>query len=828
MIRKNLPPAVRQKALEAEMRGLGILQYRRMVQRARQREREGATRHGAVMIKTAIDRIADGIGEFLKEATKDRRGVMFGASTVLGRVDPHVAALVALRVVIDALMHSQPLAALASKVGRRLEDEIRFQCFRQMAPGRFRKVKEEVKRASSYRHKRTVTTIRGNRAGIDWPSFTQADRLRAGMKLIDLIIERTGYIEARLIRRRKNKQERVIIATREVKRWVADQTARTEVLCPRYLPSYLPPRPWNKDGRGGYHYPQIVGDHFLVKTRFSEHQALIMKSLPDMGEVLEAVNTLQATPWAVNARVLAVANEAWLRNLSVDSLPPRDDLPLPPKPADIATNDEARKEWRRRAFPIHDFNKRALAKRLLVARTLWTAEQFAEEPAIYFPNQLDFRSREYAMPTGLSPQGSDLSKGLLQFAEGAALDTDEAAGWLAIHGANCYGYDKAPLEERIAFIEAMNHEITAIAADPLSVTSWTRADSPFQFLAFCFEWAEFLRVGPSFVSRQVVAQDASCSGIQHFSAMARDGAGAAAVNLVASETKADIYQRVCDHFIESLRAKLSDTDGLAYRSADGHAVSNAEAAWSWLTLEPDRSTTKQPVMTMPYGATQHGYRDQLIDWLADKHREGAPIEPGDIPRLAQFGASILSASISATVVGAARVMEFLKDIARVMSLATDPLCWYTPLGFPVFQHYTKSSKAQVRTSLGDVSIRLNYRKDLLGKNSRDMLSSIAPNFVHSLDATHLFMVTNLAADNGIKHLSAVHDSFGCHAAHANKFAAIIREAFVDLYAERDVLEEFRLAIKAQLPPELSELVSGPYELGSFDVSSVRESQFFFS
>lgn len=739
MINKNLPPAIRQKALETEMRGLGVLQYRRMVLRAREREREGATRHGAVLIKSAIERVAEAIDAFLAEAKGSGRGAFVGAAPLLSRVDPRVAALVGLRVLVDGLMHSHPLAALASKVGRRLEDEVRFQCFRAIAPRRWQKVKEEVKRASTYRHKRTVTTIRGNRAGVDWPTYDQAERLRAGVKVIDLIIEHTGYVESRLIRRHKKKSERILVATGALRRWVADQTARCEILCPRYLPSYLPPKPWNKGGRGGYLHPEIVGDHFLVKTRFGEHQALITKALPRMGEVLEAVNTLQATPWAINARVLAVATSAWTRNLPIETLPPREDLPLPPKPHDIGTNEEARKVWRRKAYPVRDFNARILAKRLLVARTLWIAEQFVDEPAIYFPQQLDFRGRAYAMPTGLSPQGSDLSKGLLQFAEAVPLDTEEAAGWLAIHGANCYGYDKAPLEERIAFIEAMNHEISAIAADPLSNTSWTRADAPFQFLAFCFEWAEFLRVGPSFGSRLAVAMDASCSGIQHFSAMARDAEGAAAVNLVANETKADIYQKVCDRLVAKLRGELSNTETSAYPSVDGHAVSRAEAARIWIDLKPDRSTTKQPVMTTPYGVTDQGYRDQLQEWLVAQQRSGADITTGDIPRLSTFGASVLKAAIAETVTGAAEVMEYLRDVARVMAQAPDPLCWHTPLGFPVYQHYTKSSKGQVRTALGDTVIRLAFRRDGLGKNARDMLSSIAPNFVHALDATHMFM-----------------------------------------------------------------------------------------
>ncbi len=172
------------------------------------------------------------------------------------------------------------------------------------------------------------------------------------------------------------------MATNDLKRWIAQQTARCEVLCPRYLPTYVPPKPWNKGGRGGYHHPEIVGDHFLVKTRFSEHRGLVERAIPQMPLVLDGINTLQATPWAINRRVLDVARAAWDAGLPIEGLPSREDLPLPPRPRDIATNDEARLRWRRAAYPIRDYNARAVAKRLLVARPRWVAEQFADEPAI--------------------------------------------------------------------------------------------------------------------------------------------------------------------------------------------------------------------------------------------------------------------------------------------------------------------------------------------------------------------------------------------------------------------------------------------------------------
>ena len=76
---------------------------------------------------------------------------------------------------------------------------------------------------------------------------------------------------------------------------------------------------------------------------------------------------------------------------------------------------------------------------------------FVEEEAIYFPHQLDFRGRIYCIPS-FNPQGNDVTKGLLEFSEGLPIEDTTAAFWLAVQGANVWGFDKAPLEDRVAWV----------------------------------------------------------------------------------------------------------------------------------------------------------------------------------------------------------------------------------------------------------------------------------------------------------------------------------------------------------------------------------------
>src|SRR5262249_28255918 len=157
----------------------------------------------------------------------------------------------------------------------------------------------------------------------------------------------------------------------------------------------------------------------------------------------------------------------------------------------------------------------------------------------YFPHNVDFRGRAYPIPVYLQPQGNDIQKGLLMFSRGKALGTQEAADWLAIHGANCLAdapggqkLDKLPLKDRVGWIKDHTKEISEVARGPLEHRWWTKADLPFCFLAFCFEWADYQDKGLEFVSHLPVAMDGSCNGLQHFSALLRDEKTGREVNLI--------------------------------------------------------------------------------------------------------------------------------------------------------------------------------------------------------------------------------------------------------------------------------------------------------
>jgi DNA-directed RNA polymerase len=87
------------------------------------------------------------------------------------------------------------------------------------------------------------------------------------------------------------------------------------------------------------------------------------------------------------------------------------------------------------------------------------------------------------------------------------------------------------------------------------------------------------------------------------------------------------------------------------------------------------------------------------------------------------------------------------------------------------------------------------------------------------------LVTNAAVAEGIVDLAMVHDSFGCPAAQAGRFREIIREQFVKMYEEHDVLAELHACAARAL--NTNKYLPPVPDRGSLDLRGVLKSDFAF-
>lgn len=103
---------------------------------------------------------------------------------------------------------------------------------------------------------------------------------------------------------------------------------------------------------------------------------------------------------------------------------------------------------------------------------------------------------------------------------------------------------------------------------------------------------------------------------------------------------------------------------------------------------------------------------------------------------------------------------------------------------------------------------------------------IAPNFIHSMDAAHLQLSINMCLDKGIHHFSMIHDSYATSPAQADTLFHTVREAFVKMYEENDVLQNFYEDMKTAVGAQDKPLPCPPSE-GKLDIRQVLDSLYVF-
>ena len=69
---------------------------------------------------------------------------------------------------------------------------------------------------------------------------------------------------------------------------------------------------------------------------------------------------------------------------------------------------------------------------------------------------------------------------------------------------------------------------------------------------------------------------------------------------------------------------------------------------------------------------------------------------------------------------------------------------------------------------------------------KDLLKSITPNFIQSLDACHMRNTINSMSEKGIKDFWSIHDSFGTHACNVELMKETVIEEFVNLHKGRNI------------------------------------------
>lgn len=350
------------------------------------------------------------------------------------------------------------------------------------------------------------------------------------------------------------------------------------------------------------------------------------------------------------------------------------------------------------------------------------AEQFSQYENIYYPVFVDFRGRVYPyVQYGLSPQGCEMSKALLQLGNKHKL-TAEGIRQLYATLANTLGYDKMNFDLKVEkareWYASWNGDYTIFPRNIARIDNEgneVQFDEPINAMAIVMELVEYAK-NPDYLCGYIAHRDARCSGSSLIGTSLRD-------------RKAMRLTSVIEHGVDTTR--LPDAYGITAQEAlmltKAKADKGDDVAMQLYLMRDElftRNNFKHPVMVnISYGGTEFG--------LSERHKQLF----ADHPVLSELNAEarklftkITMKALDKALPACMKFLKAIKEVSKELSTRDGEIAYNNPVtGFPVVQHSFEVKKKQIK-------IQGNYRTvDLVLKHytkkidGRAICSAASPN-----------------------------------------------------------------------------------------------------
>ncbi|KAM6294948.1 DNA-directed RNA polymerase, mitochondrial [Aegotheles albertisi] len=667
-----------------------------------------------------------------------------------------------------------------------------------------------------------------NLKGCNWPYMLL---MRLGMHMLELLVQAVKVprnilnprLEPRLIpvlyhiySFRSSWQVGLIKPHPIFSQLVSDAAETLLTFSSSAIPMLCPPVPWTSPNFGAY----LLNDTRLMRfvDGVTQHQLLLDQCpLVNLHPVLDALNQLGNCAWKINQPVLDIIISIFndKGNEKLDIPPPTSEAPRPPAaPGNSSTWNKSLKHelllCKKKTAEMHSLRMDALYK-LSIAN-------YVRDKVFWFPHNMDFRGRTYPCPPYFNHLGNDVTRAILLFAEGRPLGP-KGLDWLKIHLINLTGLKKKEaLQERLEYANEIMEEILDSADHPLTGRKWwMNTDEPWQALACCMEIAKASRSPDpaAYISHFPVHQDGSCNGLQHYAALGRDLIGAVSVNLMPCGVPQDVYSAVAQQ-VEEFRRKDAE-----------RGVKVAQVLQGFVS----RKVVKQTVMTVVYGVTRYGGRLQIEKRL--KEIDDFPEEY--LWEASHYLVKQVFNGIKEMFSATRDIQNWLTESAKLIAQSGRTVEWVTPLGLPIVQPYYRSRSTVLNCGMQHLSVKNSSSSQK--PDTVKQKNAFPPNFIHSLDSTHMMLTALHCLRQGLTFVS-VHDCYWTHALTVDTMNQICRQQFVALHGEKILqdLSEFMLEkycspgreTRAPWQKKLMEQLSDVPKTGEFNLKKVMDSTYFFS
>jgi len=437
-------------------------------------------------------------------------------------------------------------------------------------------------------------------------------------------------------------------------------------------------------------------------------------------------------------------------------------------------------------------------------------------------------------------------------------------GYLKSEGLEDISVDKMTLEDRVNWVNNNMDWIVELGR----TTSFVPCEKTVSFLACCVEWYDYHEAKKDHrlhMSHLPIPIDGSNNGWQHLGSMSKDTQTGDLVGLIPTVIQKDFYVQAAKELIkltedDRLKSILNSMPmkhirkGITKRGS----MTRAYSAGASKIAENMFFDSKVEDYHTIYGITQDDCNKfaKILIKAIDKVCPGPLSTMSYLQQLALFEiGKYVKFSPEGEIAGKeysdviARQKELyikkdktdeeLEELSKLVQFINsyesrlvygngkDKLCWTTPSGFPV--EYT-NFQMQKRKAKGTISGYTTYNKRGVVQHCaqvatklpsiRGFMTGISPNFVHSMDASHMALVI----DDWNGEFGAVHDSFSTHACDVELLLAHTKRKFIDMY---DV-DNFYNYIEEQIITDKEEIDVEQPELGSLSINGIEDSDYFFA
>jgi DNA-directed RNA polymerase len=381
--------------------------------------------------------------------------------------------------------------------------------------------------------------------------------------------------------------------------------------------------------------------------------------------------------------------------------------------------------------------------------------ELANKP-FYFKWAYDKRGRVYSKGYHINIQANEYHKACLSFSKSVEL-TDRGWYWLKVDIANAFGLDKETWADRVAFVDS---NIDAMLAD---IDAWSeKADDKLLAKSALLAYRDSLVTGKS---NHIVRLDATTSGPQLMSVMARDIEGMQRFNVIGSSVRRDFYTEVAQAIYDQTRdSKL----------------------WG---SNPDfkkiRKDIKRSLMTYYYNSEANPKA-----YFGEDSKE----------------LKVFYDVMATSAKGAVELKGYINSLWSDTKLYN---AWYLPDGHYAYCPVMVQDKKRVEIKeMKGGTATMTVVCDV-NKPSHEPHRSLMPSTIHSIDALMMRWVVEILNDQGIQ-VSPIHDSFGVHAEHCDALREAYRKCLARLYKE-DILNNILSQIQPDARFELPEYDPAIYE-----------------